>query len=991
MCGAVARGVTWIGRRRSRVWLLLVAVAVAVAEAGPVGRPAAGSAPVIVGYVYPRDGPVTLDANAAAKLTHLNFAFADVRAGRLSPAAPEAAASLAALVGARARNRGLRVLVSAGGWTGSRGFSDLALTPARRRAFASSVVEFLRRNDLDGFDLDWEYPGLPGNGNPHRPADRANFTALLAELRRALDEDGSARGRHLLLTIAAATSAEYLAHTDMASAQASLDLVNLMAYDFLLAESGDHAGHHANLRAPAGNPDASSVEKAVKAFLAAGVPAGKLVLGVPFYGRAWAGVTGLPDLGRKGRSGGRPFRRQLRRPRAFAGARRVGPGLGRGRAGALPAEQATPTVRQLRRPRVAPAEVPLRPRSRPRGDHVLGVPRRPDGRAAGRPCERPARLETVRPRGTAVALAVLLALAATAPGGGAEPATPIPLSGSWRFELDRGDEGLVAGWGEGRQLSGAIILPGALQAQGFGDEITVDTPWTGQIVDRSFFTQPRYAPYRLPGRVKVPFWLQPDRHYVGPAWYQRDVTIPEEWRERRVVLHLERPHWQTIAWLDGRILGSNDSLSTPHEYDLGPGLAAGPHVLTIRVDNRLVVDVGINSHSVTDHTQGNWNGIVGALELRTTGEPWIDDLQVYPDLTARSAIVRGTVASRRGTPVGARLRLSAAPLAGAGTSGAAQRALRRPPTWTWRPGGKAFEARLELGASAAAWDEFTPALFRLTATLDAAGSRDEREVVFGLREIATRGTQFTINGRPIFLRGTLECAIFPLTGYPPTDVESWKRIVGIAKAHGLNHIRFHSWCPPEAAFDAADELGFYFPGRDRRRGRTRRRDRRRAPLDEWLYARGRAHPQGLRQPPVVPADGLRQRAGRERPRVPRPLGRALRKEHDPRRALHRRVRLAAARRRTSIHVHARPARSRPGARGSTRGSTPSRRRRRTDYRDYVQRARGARGQPRDRPVVRRTPTSTRSRSTRATSSRRTSRSSATRSRPTAWPTRPTIS
>ncbi len=289
--------------------LLLVAAFVAVAMVGAeaADRPAGGGGPVIVGYVYPRDGPVALDAGAAAKLTHVNFAFAEVRAGRLSPATPETAASLAALVGARAHHPGLRILVSAGGWTGSRGFSDLALTPARRRDFARSVVEFLRRNDLDGFDLDWEYPGLPGNGNPHRPADRGNFTALLAELRRALDADGSARGRHLLLTIAAATSSEYLAHTDMAAAQASLDLVNLMAYDFVLPEAGDRAGHHANLRAPAGDPDASSGEKAVKAFLAAGVPARKLVLGVPFYGRAWAGVAGLSDLGRKGRPAGEGF------------------------------------------------------------------------------------------------------------------------------------------------------------------------------------------------------------------------------------------------------------------------------------------------------------------------------------------------------------------------------------------------------------------------------------------------------------------------------------------------------------------------------------------------------------------------------------------------------------------------------------------------------------------------------------------------------------
>ena len=197
----------------------------------------------------------------------------------------------------------------------------------------------------------------------------------------------------------------------------------------------------------------------------------------------------------------------------------------------------------------------------------------------------------------------------------------VPLSGVWRFELDPSDEGLVSFW-ENRTLADRIRLPGVLQAQGFGDDVTVDTRWTGQIVDRSFFTSPRYEPYRQPGNVKVPFWLQPDKHYVGPAWYERDVVVPPEWKGRRVVLHLERPHWQTIAWLDGRVVGSNDSLSTPHEHDLGT-VEPGTHRLTIRVDNRLVVDVGLNSHSVTDHTQSNWNGIVGRIELRAAA-PGVD-------------------------------------------------------------------------------------------------------------------------------------------------------------------------------------------------------------------------------------------------------------------------------------------------------------------------------------------------------------------------------
>ena len=121
------------------------------------------------------------------------------------------------------------------------------------------------------------------------------------------------------------------------------------------------------------------------------------------------------------------------------------------------------------------------------------------------------------------------------------------------------------------------------------------------------------------------------------------------------------------------------------------------------------------------------------------------------------------------------------------------------------------------------------------ATLETGAGRDTRTVAFGLREVATRGTQIAVNGRPTFVRGTLECAIFPKTGHPPTDVAAWRRVVRIAKAHGLNAIRFHSWCPPEAAFEAADELGFYYqvevaswPNGSTRVGAG-------LPVDEWLY------------------------------------------------------------------------------------------------------------------------------------------------------------
>ncbi len=154
--------------------------------------------------------------------------------------------------------------------------------------------------------------------------------------------------------------------------------------------------------------------------------------------------------------------------------------------------------------------------------------------------------------------------------------------------------------------------------------MTVDTQWTGGIVDRSFFTDPQFAKYREPGHIKLPFWLQPDKYYAGVAWYQRDFTVPAAWQGKRVVLFLERAHWETRVWVDGKLMGSDNSLSTPHEYDLGQ-LAPGKHTLSIRVDNRRIVDVGENSHCISDHTQGNWNGIVGDLSLRATGPLWIAD------------------------------------------------------------------------------------------------------------------------------------------------------------------------------------------------------------------------------------------------------------------------------------------------------------------------------------------------------------------------------
>jgi len=380
----------------------------------------------------------------------------------------------------------------------------------------------------------------------------------------------------------------------------------------------------------------------------------------------------------------------------------------------------------------------------------------------------------------------------------------LSLEGAWRLQLDRADVGIAEHWFE-RRLSDTVRLPGSLPGQGIGDPVTVDTRWTGGIVDRSYFTAPEFAPYREPGHVKVPFWLQPETYYAGVAWYQRDIEIPRAWAGRRIVLRLERPHWETRVWIGDRLIGTNDSLSTPHLYDLGC-VDSGRHQITVRVDNRMVVDIGENSHSISDHTQGNWNGIVGAIRLESTPRVWLDDVQFHPNAARSSVRVKGRIGNCSGAPGASALKLSFRPIR-RGRPIAGQPARSVQSEVRWGVDGGSFETDVALGADAPLWDEFDPVLYTVTVDLETPAHRVSGR--FGLRDFGVDGTQFTVNGRKTFLRGTLECAIFPKTGHTPTDRETWRRVMRAAKAHGLNNLRFHSHCPPEAAFAAADEEGVY--------------------------------------------------------------------------------------------------------------------------------------------------------------------------------------
>ncbi len=412
----------------------------------------------------------------------------------------------------------------------------------------------------------------------------------------------------------------------------------------------------------------------------------------------------------------------------------------------------------------------------------------------------------------------------------AESVRSLDLAGDWGFRMDPENQGVAEAWFR-TELPRRIALPGTLQEQGYGNEVGLDTPWTGSIVNRMWHDEERFAPYRQPGNIHIAFWLQPDKHYIGPAWYQRRVTVPETWAGKRIVLRLERCHWETRLWVDGEEAGGCNSLSTPHEYDLSDRLSPGDHTLTLRIDNTVKIDVGENAHSVSDNTQTNWNGVIGEITLQVSDMVWIDDVQVYPDVPGKRAKVRVTIGNGRGGAVAGALVLEATTTTGDPPHAA-------PPVAQRFNVEKRQELEVDyaLGEDARLWDEFSPNLYALTVTMacDGGGPPDEQTVLFGLREFTADGTRFALNGRQVFLRGTLECCIFPKTGYPPTDVDEWLRILHAVRAHGLNHLRFHSWCPPEAAFTAADRLGFIFQVECPAWARIGDGK----PIDDFIYAEG---------------------------------------------------------------------------------------------------------------------------------------------------------
>lgn len=241
---------------------------------------------VIIGYVpgFRGDlGNLKIDAN---KLTHINYAFVDVKDSMawLTNRATDTV-NFRKLNGLKKINPDLKIMISIGGWGWSENFSDAVLTPNSRKKFAATSAAIVELNNLDGVDIDWEYPGFKGEDNVFRTEDRENFTLMFKALREELDRLSKKTGKKYLLTTAVPDFTSFLQKTDMGKAAEYMDYVNLMTYDFYVP-AGDTVGHHSNLYHSA-NFVGRAAHRGIGEYKAAGVPAEKIVMGIPFYGRSW--------------------------------------------------------------------------------------------------------------------------------------------------------------------------------------------------------------------------------------------------------------------------------------------------------------------------------------------------------------------------------------------------------------------------------------------------------------------------------------------------------------------------------------------------------------------------------------------------------------------------------------------------------------------------------------------------------------------------------
>ncbi|MBR8536658.1 hypothetical protein KDU71_13870 [Carboxylicivirga sediminis] len=347
----------------------------------------------------------------------------------------------------------------------------------------------------------------------------------------------------------------------------------------------------------------------------------------------------------------------------------------------------------------------------------------------------------------------------------------IDLKGVWNVRLDPANE-LIAGSGKQNKTTGQIKLPGSLAENGYG----LETKGSDFGV------------------------LTPTHKYIGKAWYTRTITIPKAWKGKQIELTLERVLWQSKVYVDGKELDVQDALGTAHIHCLGT-LSPGEHELTVLVDNDMIFNIGDKGHAYGEYTQSIWNGIVGRIEMKAYDHIKVQELKTYSDLSKDKLELKVKLHSALKSKASVSYEILSVNTGELVLSGESEQFIVT--------GTNDFNINVDVAGKLQKWSEFTPETYTLKLKVLAGKNQDVVESEFGFCEVGHDGTHLLINDVPIFLRGNLDCVHFPQTGYVSCELEDWMRIFQKYKDYGLNHARFHSWCPPEAAFRAANRVGIY--------------------------------------------------------------------------------------------------------------------------------------------------------------------------------------
>lgn len=360
----------------------------------------------------------------------------------------------------------------------------------------------------------------------------------------------------------------------------------------------------------------------------------------------------------------------------------------------------------------------------------------------------------------------------------AAPAQKLSLSGIWKVSLDSG----------GNNFS--VSLPGTLDDAGIGNRVKIKPELN--MATLAHLTR------------KVQF--------TGKAYYTKTFTTPRSFSSKKIELELGRVIWRSCVWIDGKqVPVTQESLVTAHSFDVTDYIIPGKKQrITICIDNSNIYP-GINvygkkypagseemAHAYTNHTQIKWNGILGYINLVARPQVSINDVQIFP--YSQSAQIR--IVTSLNNDRNKKVNLSSYVTDGSGKK------------WSnslYRSGttGDSLSYTIARPGNIITWSEFAPKLYELVTIIQTEYGADTLKTKFGIRDLKAKQGDLYLNNNRIFIRGNLECIIFPKTGYPPMQKSEWRKLLSTAKTYGLNTFRFHSWCPPQVAFEAADEIGFY--------------------------------------------------------------------------------------------------------------------------------------------------------------------------------------